>query len=400
MKLVSFLICHFVLQCRAMCTAAKVIPWLHNRTPYPCPTRLLFGIIAMPAASERWSLAYHRLRNCPVVLMQETYNGTNMMDLADFLPLDQLETIMGRLSTLPPPSTTVTRRNQLKSMLAGASRLTREWYLYYTRELLYGKGQGTEGELALYAATQLLLWKLQQIRTRFPEYESPCIITFEDDSLPQIAHLHPQAIEDLCLSEDADAWQLFWHKTRSLRYTRLAKQNPVKYNSDGAVTKRRFWGSVAMMWNATTVNTARLDEMEFDTDDPSHPFLRCARNKCIADHFFLRMAVPVTPFISTSVISTSLLHRSNAEEQFVALRTHWGAYYLYETQSFGAVAGYTKDPLLLAEGTERTTALRAFQSEGFKTLAQVMGAPLGLVSFTALNATSRKSTLLNAIYVH
>eukprot|EP01056_Protomagalhaensia_sp_Gyna25_P005403 Protomagalhaensia_sp_Gyna_25__5402@NODE_6_length_9172_cov_212_725172_g5_i0_p3_GENE_NODE_6_length_9172_cov_212_725172_g5_i0NODE_6_length_9172_cov_212_725172_g5_i0_p3_ORF_typecomplete_len460_score39_99_NODE_6_length_9172_cov_212_725172_g5_i071148493 len=399
MKLVPFLSFHFVLQCRATSTAARVVPWLHHRTPYPCPTNLLFGVIAMPSAIERWTLAYHRLRNCPVVLMQETYNGTDMMDLADFLPLDELETIMGRLDTLPPPSSTVARRHQLKSILVGASRSKRERYLYHTRRLLYRKGQGTEGELALFAATQLLLWKLQQIRMESPQYASPCIITFEDDPVPQIAHLHPQSLDALCLGGDADAWQLFWHRTRLLKYTRLARQNPVEYNSDGVVMRRRYWGSVAMMWNASSLDTTRLNEMGFDADDPAHPFLRCTRSSCIADHFAVRLAVPVTPFVSTNVISTSLLHRSKAEEQFVALRAHWSAYYLYETQSLGAVAGYAKEPTLLAEEPERSMALRTFQSEGFKSLARAISAPLGLVSFASFNATSRKPTLLNAIYV-
>eukprot|EP01056_Protomagalhaensia_sp_Gyna25_P002635 Protomagalhaensia_sp_Gyna_25__2634@NODE_24_length_7526_cov_33_797783_g17_i0_p5_GENE_NODE_24_length_7526_cov_33_797783_g17_i0NODE_24_length_7526_cov_33_797783_g17_i0_p5_ORF_typecomplete_len394_score46_91_NODE_24_length_7526_cov_33_797783_g17_i050696250 len=322
---------------------AKVDSYLHLKTPYPCFTKGLIGIISSPHSSERWAHMSYRLRGCDeVILAQENFSGRDLRDLALFLPIDQLERIMSKSiwfwRWIRPDKGS--RRAAIQKALALTYPYKRKQYEEATSAVLMEYDRGDRVALSLYYADMLALWKLQRLDRLFPQAPSPCFLIMEDDTIIRPAYWHVSSTDQLC--RGFEVTQLFYHHMGTDIHRGLALNYTREYLSDGVVPSgdmKEVWSSSGMLWNTATLNRV-LEDMSFDEDDPNHPFLNCTQPHCFPDHLWekpFKAAIPATPIVTPQLAVRSTYRDLPPVYAWQSAQSQWAAFYQAEVMSLKAV---------------------------------------------------------------
>eukprot|EP01056_Protomagalhaensia_sp_Gyna25_P002633 Protomagalhaensia_sp_Gyna_25__2632@NODE_24_length_7526_cov_33_797783_g17_i0_p4_GENE_NODE_24_length_7526_cov_33_797783_g17_i0NODE_24_length_7526_cov_33_797783_g17_i0_p4_ORF_typecomplete_len398_score44_98_NODE_24_length_7526_cov_33_797783_g17_i062617454 len=315
--------------------------YLHNRTPYPCFTNGLIAVISSPYTAERWAHMKYRLRSCDELLVQESYNGKDARDLALWLPVDKLELILDSVlgwtwRWIPPYGGS--RRQHARRVLAFTYPFRKSKYEKVTSSVIRKYGKGDRVRMSIWFTDELALWKLQRLDRFFLRVPSPCFLIMEDDTAIRPVYWHVTSVDDIC-EKGFEVTQLFYLLWNIHEPNDLARSFQEEYLRDGLMSADHlhFWGANGMLWNSETLQRA-LEDISFDEDDPSHPYLNC-KTQCFPDHVWRKafnFTLPTTPIVAPQLAAASTYRKISFIEQWQSVQPHWAAFYQAEIQSFGA----------------------------------------------------------------
>eukprot|EP01053_Blabericola_migrator_P010084 Blabericola_migrator_1__10083@NODE_55_length_16001_cov_154_094327_g51_i0_p6_GENE_NODE_55_length_16001_cov_154_094327_g51_i0NODE_55_length_16001_cov_154_094327_g51_i0_p6_ORF_typecomplete_len423_score33_13DDE_Tnp_Tn3/PF01526_17/0_015_NODE_55_length_16001_cov_154_094327_g51_i01471715985 len=383
--------------------ASHLLPYLLPRN-IECFTDLPFGIVTLPRAHERQALIRQKLQGCDIILYQAGYNGSNMEEVAEFVPVSHLIQGLKDAGTAnfdaitTPKQVGRTRREALISYIRTLSHGDKSYlwdWANYNELIATGHGHSISTSLkeqALYMATQLLLIKL---RTIAQEIDAPCILTLEDDVVLRPARLHARTLRGLCEAQqkEAETWQLFWRWLIHNRYTKLAESNQDLYVKDLALEHSQYWGTCLVMWNTHALDKIIVD-LAYDEDDISNKTitLDChGEYGCVTDMWAGHnhsVHIPITPYATPPLLDLSFLRKIDLATTQTSARAQWAAYYAFETTSLGTVFIAVNESTHLRSEHGRTLALEQYRMSSKKFMT-ALGTKLGLEGITFMNATAK-----------